>query len=120
MPVSLANPWVFVAALVLAGVTVFLARRRRVAVHRLTAGLAACAMLLLALAAGGFMWRREAAAEVVVMVDLSASTRGAEFRDRARLEARVKELLGQTPHRTVYFAEREAAGMAEEATFADL
>ena len=50
-------------------------------------------------------WRRPSESRVVVAVDLSASTRGATFRDRAALDRRVRELLGDTPFDVVAFAD---------------
>jgi hypothetical protein len=63
------------------------------------------ASLLLALAAGEPNWMLPAAKEVVVMVDLSPSTRGAAYRDRAALDRRIRELLGSTPYRIELFAD---------------
>jgi hypothetical protein len=62
--------------------------------------------LLLALAATQPRWERPTADEsVTVMVDLSASTRSAIYRDRAALDKRLDELLGRHPYRLIYFAD---------------
>jgi hypothetical protein len=62
-------------------------------------------MALLSLAAAGPVWRKPASGEVAVMVDLSPSTRSAEYRKRAMLESRVRQLLGGVPFRMYYFAD---------------
>jgi hypothetical protein len=83
-----------------------LAMTGRSEVPRLTRLLIACGAVLLALAAGGLTWRRSGAGEVLVMVDVSPSTRTATYRDRSTLERRVRELLGSTtPYRTLLFAQ---------------
>src|SRR5262245_40518363 len=60
---------------------------------------------MLTLSAGGISvdWPRQP--EVVVMVDLSASTRTASFRDRDARQARINQLLGQTPYREETFSD---------------
>ena len=62
-------------------------------------------MGLLCLGAAGPVWRRPASGEVAVMVDLSPSTRLAEYRKRATLESRIRQLLGGVPFRMYYFAD---------------
>jgi hypothetical protein len=103
-PLTLTHPWLFAAACVLALAAVAVAFRRRPAVTRTTSVLTAVALALLPLAAGGLTWQRRASAEVVVMLDLSASTRGATYRDRATLGNRLRQLIGDTPYRLAYFA----------------
>lgn len=56
------------------------------------------------LALGGVTWYRPLPGRVAVMVDLSASTRTATYRNRATLESRVRELLGGVDSRFYYFA----------------
>lgn len=58
------------------------------------AALAIAGVALLALAAAGPHARRSLPPRVVVMVDASASTRTADFRDAARVRARAATLLG--------------------------
>jgi hypothetical protein len=80
--------------------------RRRLRLPSASMVAIAAGMLALALAAGGLQWDRPRAGEVAVMVDLSASTRGARYRDPAALDRRIAQLLGSTPYRLIFFAER--------------
>src|SRR5207248_6387123 len=93
---------------------------RRPAVQPTTAVSGGLALILLALAAGGLTWHRPAEGDVAVMADLSASTRGAAYRDRAALERRVKELLGATPHHYIYFSQQNTGTAPAGATLGDL
>src|SRR5258705_7155913 len=52
-------------------------------------------LVLLTLAAGELAYLQSDPREIVVMVDLSPSTRGAQYRDRAFLRRRIQTLLGQ-------------------------
>jgi hypothetical protein len=54
------------------------------------------------------------------MVDLSASTRGASFRDRATLERRVRQLLGDVPFRVTYFAQQNTVAPPDGSPLGDL
>ncbi len=65
-----------------------------------TAGLA---LLTVAVGQPSINWPSDPA-EVVVMVDLSPSTRGATFREPDRLQQRLTDLLGDRPFRLYYFA----------------
>ena len=75
-------------------------------------------------AAGAGQWGDHgvcpAVQEVVVMVDLSASTRTAEFRHRDWLEKRIAQLLGATLHRVVYFAGENRENVAGGNVLADI
>lgn len=115
----LGRPWGFAVACALGVATAVLVWRRRPAVGVVTLLCAGIGMLALALGAGELAWKRPASSEVVVMVDLSASTRGAGYRDRARLEQRARELLGETPHRMLFFSER-TVNSVEGAVLGDL
>lgn len=101
----LGRPWGFAIACALGVAAAVLVWRRRPAVDAVTLLCAGIGLLGLALGAGELAWKRRASAEVVVMVDLSASTRGAGYRDRAQLEQRARELLGETPYRMVFFSD---------------
>jgi hypothetical protein len=59
--------------------------------------------LLLAIAAGGPMLNLRSGGSITVMVDLSPSTRGANFRDRDALDIRVHQLLGGRPYQILAF-----------------
>lgn len=67
-------------------------------------GLAGAGLCLLVLAAGSPILKRPSPQSVAVMVDLSPSTRGAGYRDRDRLDSRIRTLLGKTPYRIFAFA----------------
>jgi hypothetical protein len=94
------------AALVL--VAVLVASWRRPSVPLATKLLGLMGMLLLAAAAGTPVLERDRVEPVVVMVDLSPSTRGARYRDAESLRGRIRGLLGDAPYRTFYFAGGEA------------
>ncbi len=91
--------------------------------RRLSLGRTASAWILaggvgLTLAAGTPVWERPAARRVAVLVDLSPSTRGADYRDRATLDRRVAELVGDTPFDLFAFADGPLRPLP--ATLADL
>jgi hypothetical protein len=86
-----------------------IALTRRPAAPRATLVLVGLGLALLALAGGKPTWNRPTEQIVAVMVDLSASTRTAQYRDRATLERRIRELLRDTPYRMEYFADRTHA-----------
>ena len=95
------------------------------AVRRVRLGRAASAMVVgggigWALAAGTPVWDRPAARLVAVMVDLSPSTRGATYRDRAALDRRVARLLGDVPHELLAFAGGPPRPLPPGATLADV
>jgi hypothetical protein len=98
-PISLA---IALILLVLFGVVVAV---RRPLMGRAPMGLLIVGGLLIAMAAGEPRVNRRSAGSICVMVDLSASTRGATFRDRAALDFRVHQLLGEQPYRLVAFAD---------------
>ncbi|HEX2973338.1 MAG TPA: VWA domain-containing protein [Tepidisphaeraceae bacterium] len=76
--------------------------------------------VLLALAAGGLTWRLSSTRQVAVMVDLSPSTRTAQYRNTDALHRRIKQLLGDTPYRLVAFADAEQSPLADGPTLPDL
>ena len=118
-PLSFTSPAFLAAALALSAAAALAVFLRRPSLPRATLALAGAGLLLLCLAAGGMIWHRPAAREVTVMVDLSPSTRSAEYRSRAKLEARVWQLLGDAPYRVQYFSDSvRPAGDGE--TLADL
>jgi hypothetical protein len=120
LPLSIDHPGLFAAACAIALLAAALARVRRPAISPLTATFAATALLLLALAAGGTTWHRPVASEIPVMVDLSASTRGATYRDPRALDQRIRQLLGDTPFRITYFAEQNTAAAPNGTPLPDL
>ncbi len=102
--VNLGSRLALALALVAAACAVGVAARRRVQFPVGSRVLAILGMLLLAAAAGGMTWLWSDKRSVVVMVDLSPSTRTAQYRDAASLQRRVQQLLGGAPHRVIYFA----------------
>src|SRR6266508_915381 len=52
--------------------------------------------------------------EIAVMVDLSPSTRTAQYRDAKFLQQRIRTLLGQNPYRVVYFSDEARAQVAAD------
>lgn len=92
-------------ALLAAVAAIVVTKFRRPAVPRFTLALCAGGLLLLALAAAGFTIRPAVSQSVAVMVDLSASTRGATYRDPVALNHRVQELLGNVPYEIRSFGE---------------
>ena len=65
----------------------------------------AVGLMLLGCAGGGPRWAGTGVGNVAVMVDGSASTRGATYRDDSVLRRRVEELLGDQPYTLVRFGE---------------
>src|SRR5690349_17896553 len=105
MPLAFQSLPILLSALALALAAALVASLRRPELPRLSYALIAAGLLLLALAAGGTTWRHAQRGEVLVMVDVSPSTRTAIYRNRAALDRRISQLLGATPHRTFLFAE---------------
>jgi hypothetical protein len=95
------------AGVALAAGAIVIAILRRPSASRATLWGVGIALALLALAAGRPAWNRPTEQKVCVMVDLSASTRTASYRDRATLDRRVRELLRDTPYEIRYFAAGE-------------
>jgi hypothetical protein len=108
VPITFAAPVALGVGGALSVLTVVITIIRRPAVSGLTRTLVLLGMALLCLGAAGPVWRRPSAGEVAVMVDLSPSTRTAEYRRRAMLEARIGQLLSGVPHRLYYFADGTA------------
>ena len=104
LPITFASRVTLWASLAAVALVVLPSLFRRPTLPALSKLLGVVALLLLAVAAGGPEWQRRGAPEVVVMVDLSPSTRGARYRDPAVLRERVRQLLGDAPHRLLYFA----------------
>lgn len=61
---------------------------------------------LLALAAGGPALHRQLPTKLVVMIDVSPSTRGATYRVPSLLAQRLAQLIGDAPYRPVFFSDR--------------
>ncbi len=87
-------------------VAIALLFRRRKSLPRLTVACLFVAIVLLVLAGGELLVPLPRTGEIVVMVDLSPSTRSAMFRDRASLDSRLRQLLGSRSFRLLAFAQR--------------
>jgi hypothetical protein len=98
------SPVFFAIAMALVALATVVGLLRRLKIPALGVILAIMGMLCLAVAAGEPVWRRPQRRGVVVMVDLSPSTRGANFRDSGFLSRRIHELLGDTPFQVFAFA----------------
>src|SRR5205085_128790 len=94
-PITFESVRALSAALVVLAFAVVVTWYRRPALPVVSKVLGAVGLLLLAVAAGEPRWHRPSGNEVLVMVDLSPSTRGAGYRDPAALRARVASLLGR-------------------------
>ncbi|HSU68220.1 MAG TPA: hypothetical protein VLJ39_15180 [Tepidisphaeraceae bacterium] len=110
----------FWAALALAGAAVVIAFLRRPPLPRLSYAAATAGLLLLVLASAGVAWNRASPQEVAVMVDLSPSTRTADYRDRLTLERRIRELLRDTPYHLKFFASQVQEVEGNPKRFSDL
>ena len=103
--VSFAQPWMLVAAGVIGAAVCIAAIVRRPAMPLSAQLLIAAGIAALALAAGGLTLNRPVIGQITVMVDLSASTRTATYRQPQLLEQRLTQLLGNTTRRVLYFAD---------------
>ena len=103
--VNLAHPLLFAVAGLLAVGAVVTAVVAGGRVGRAARVLVVAGTGLLALAAGGPVVAWRSAGRVVVAVDLSPSTRGAEYREPAALRRRLAGLLGDRPYRLAHFAD---------------
>lgn len=104
-PIHFVHPIALALAMGLSCVVVVIVMLRRPAISFFCKIFVAAGLIFLSLAAGGMSWHLAAAREIVVMVDLSPSTRGAEFRNADALAGRVRQLVGDAPHRIVYFSD---------------
>ena len=120
VPLNFDAPWFLAAGLALALLAAVAVTVRRLAFSRTSLLLGGGGILLVALAAGEPVWLGPTQREVVVMVDLSASTRTAGYRDRALLDRRIAELLGDIPRRTSFFADGNADQSIPGPTLGDL
>src|SRR6267143_1203915 len=103
-------PFIFLshAALIIAAIlallVILIAFIRRPDMPRSSQILLALALVLLTLGAGQLAYLQPDLREVIVMVDLSPSTRTAQYRDPKFLQQRISTLLNKTPHRVLYFS----------------
>jgi hypothetical protein len=103
--VSFSSPYFLAAAVVLFAIGCGICLARRPDIGRRSLILLAFGGVLIALAAGEPIVNLPGAGSITVMVDLSPSTRGATFRDRAALDARLGQLLVGQRYRLIAFAD---------------
>jgi hypothetical protein len=99
-PISLGISLAMVVAIVAIAVA------RRIAVGSVAGFCLSLGIVLLAISAGQPLFNRMDRPSIVVMVDLSPSTRGATYRDRAALDLRLHQLLGNQPCQLLAFADQ--------------
>jgi hypothetical protein len=102
MPITFESPSLLLAGILLALGAAGVAMVRRATAPSLFAAFAGFGFVLIALAAGNPRGG-EGRPRVVVMVDESDSTRGADFRDEGKLRADVEGLIGDRPYSIVRF-----------------
>lgn len=117
---SLAAPIVAAVALAALIVVCAVVARRRIDLPVSSRILGALGLAAWCVALGGVSWRRPLPGRVAVMVDLSASTRTAMYRNRVQLERRARELLGGVDGRFYYFASQSTSSAPGEQTLGDL
>lgn len=101
-PVTIASPFILALGLPLVAYAVWRSRRIVGQIARWTMR---GAMVALLLAAAGLEVQCDRDARIIVMVDVSPSTRTATFRDPRAVEKRLKPLLRSRAYETVYFAD---------------
>jgi Ca-activated chloride channel homolog len=87
------SPMILLIALGIGAAIVLVVIFRRVEIPSVARWLGLVGIIFLALAAGGMSCERNGKLRIAVMVDCSASTRGASFRDAGQLQGRLRELL---------------------------
>lgn len=112
---SFSSPILLMISLVLLALTFVTGLARRVQMRMLTRVLIGAGLLLVALAAGGPILHLPRDPRIAVMVDMSPSTRTAQFRDQTALTERIQQLLPDVPVRISEFADR-----TRESSLADL
>jgi hypothetical protein len=102
---SFQYPWIVVAGALLCILAIYIARLRRVDLPQTSRRLLFLAAGCFAIAAGEPRWNWPRAGVVDVLVDVSPSTRTADYRRRAALNARISELLGHANYHLNFFAD---------------
>jgi hypothetical protein len=120
MTMAFRAPMPLLAGTVLCLLTLVVAYIRGLRLSRACRALMAGGLVMLALSAGEPVWRRPVLGEVVVMVDLSPSTRTAAYRDPRVLLHRVDQLLGSTARRMIYFSDENRADVPMGARLPDM
>src|SRR6266581_1146347 len=119
-PLILLSPGALVIGAIIVLIIVAVAIFRRPDMRRSSEILILLGLLLLALAAGKLAYLQSDPHEIVVMVDLSPSTRGAQYRDNKFLGQRIGTLVGRNPYRIVYFSDENHSSVAKADRLSDL
>ena len=117
---SFGAPWACAAGVALVAALMVVAWGRGLGFTKATVAFAVSGAALLALGAGLPAWDRPSEKWVAVLVDLSASTRGAAYRNRSAIEIRISHLLGKVPYRISYFADGAAGSPPAGDVLADV
>jgi len=117
---SLTAPVVVAGALAALVIVCAIVARRGIDLPVSSRILGALGLVAWCLTIGGATWRRPLPGRVAVIVDLSASTRTATYRNRGQLESRVRELLGGADSRFYYFASQSTTSAPGDQRLGDL
>lgn len=98
------TPALVAGVLALIGIALVIRQRHRMGGP--AAAMLIMALVLLSMAAGGIRIATQGDGRVTVLVDESASTRGAKYHDERFLESRIRELVGALPFEVVRFTDR--------------
>jgi len=117
---SFQTPWFAVAGASLAIITFCVVLLRRVDLPQTALWPLFFASACFAAAAGDPRWNRPREGVANVLVDLSPSTRTADYRQRQQLDARIAELLGNAKYRLSFFADGILTPAPATPTLADV
>jgi hypothetical protein len=118
-PIIFASPIALAVGAALSIGAIVIASIRRAALPRLARVLLIASLVCLCLAGGGMTWRYQRAERIAVVVDLSSSTRTAQYRAPSRLHARLRELLGGHAY-TLYQMGEQTTPLGEDAPLHDI
>jgi hypothetical protein len=113
-------PWIVVVGLALCVLAFYIPALRRIELPQAVRWLLVLACGCFALAAGEPRWNRPRPGVVDVLVDVSPSTRTADFRDRAALDAHIAQLLGGANYPLKFFADGIVSPDVEQKTLPDV
>jgi len=120
LPFTFLSHIALAASATLALITIIIAAIRRPDMPRSSQILIALGLVLFTLGAGQLAYLESDPREVIVMVDLSPSTRSAQYRDAKVLQQRISTLLHKTPHRIVYFSDDNRTQISPSTRLPDL
>jgi hypothetical protein len=102
--IAFTSPISGIISLVLAISAIVIAGWRRIDPPAVSVWLISTGLILLAAAAAGPLWNHPRPGTIAVMVDLSPSTRGADFRKPDFVRQRLAELIGNASSQLIGFA----------------